>query len=292
MVGTEAVLCGRIGKKTESRSAAGGRHRSAAYGRGADAAEVASRVVTADLDRPSRRADLRRSVALFRAFRVEQSDPDRFYRMLADDSVEQLESFVDLAGQTVLDVGGGPGYFATAFRSRGARYLTVESSVGELAALSVPTPGSVLGDAQAIPFRSGAVDVCYSSNVLEHVPRPWRMATEMIRVTRPRGLVFISFTNWLGPWGGHETSPWHYVGGHRAAGRYERRHGRQPKNVFGESLFAVSVGDALRWARNAPDVHLLAAFPRYHPRWACPIVRLPGIREIGTWNLVMVLRRT
>ena len=38
------------------------------------------------VDRPS----LRRSVDLFRAFRVEQTDPDRFYGALASDSISQL----------------------------------------------------------------------------------------------------------------------------------------------------------------------------------------------------------
>src|SRR4051795_13519055 len=62
-----------------------------------------------------------------------------------------------------------------------------------------------------LPFRDDAVDLCYSSNVLEHVPDPWRMAEEMLRVTRPGGVAFISYTSWYGPWGGHETAPWHFL---------------------------------------------------------------------------------
>lgn len=65
-------------------------------------------------------ATLGRSWRLFRAFQVEQSDPDRFYSLLANDSVRQLSSWTPLAGKIVLDVGGGPGYFATAFRGAGA----------------------------------------------------------------------------------------------------------------------------------------------------------------------------
>ena len=60
------------------------------------------------------------------------------------------------------------------------------------------------------------------------------MADEMVRVTRPGGLIFLSYTLWWGPWGGHETSPWHYLGGGRAARRYERRLGHRPKNVYGD----------------------------------------------------------
>jgi SAM-dependent methyltransferase len=236
-------------------------------------------------------ATLRRSVALLRDFRVEQTDPDRFYRSLAADSVAQLSAYVPLAGRLLLDVGGGPGYFADAFRAAGAAYYAVDSDVGELSARGAAGPGTVLGSGMRLPVHDGAVDVCYSSNVLEHVPDPWRMAADMVRVTRPGGTVFLSFTAWLGPWGGHETAPWHYLGGAYARERYRRRHGREPKNRFGESLFAVGVGDALRWARRCPQVEVVDAFPRYHPWWARSTVLVPGLREVATWNLALVLRR-
>lgn len=237
------------------------------------------------------RATIGRSIALFQAFRAEQTDPDRFYGLLARDTVAQLGSYAPLLDATVVDVGGGSGYFTRRFESVGARCVCVDCDAGEMAAHGPPPPGSVLGSALALPFADGTVDVCFSSNVLEHVPQPWRMAEEMVRVTRPGGLVFLSFTNWLSPWGGHETAPWHYLGGDRAARRYERRTGHPPKNHFGRSLFAVSVSAALRWARGNRQVKVIDALPRYLPSWARPIVRTPGVREVVTWNLALVLRR-
>jgi len=194
-----------------------------------------------------------------------------------------------LAGAVVLDVGGGPGWFRDAFRSRGAVYLAVESDAGELAGLGAPGPGSVQASGLALPIRQAAVDVTFSSNVLEHVPDPERFADELVRVTRPGGTVFLGFTPWLSPWGGHETSPYHYLGGHRARRRYQARHGHPPKNAFGRSLYAVSVSRMLRWARSA-DAELVAVLARYHPWWAQWLTRLPLVREVATWNVVLVLR--
>jgi SAM-dependent methyltransferase len=239
----------------------------------------------------ARSATLARSVTLFRAFLREQREPDLFYGVLAQDSVAQLAEHVPLDGVTVLDVGGGPGYFADAFRGAGATYVGLEPDAGELVARGEPAPGTLRASGEALPVRSAAVDVCYSSNVLEHVRHPWTMGAEMVRVTRPGGTVFLSFTPWWSPWGGHETAPWHYLGGARARRRYRRRTGQEPKNRFGESLFPVSVGAALRWARRCPDVELVTAFPRYHPWWARWVVAVPGLREIVSWNLVLVLRR-
>lgn len=242
----------------------------------------------------TRQATLRRSVRLLREFRHEQSDPARFYTALADDSARQLAGYVDLEGRTLLDVGGGPGYFRDAFTAAGAHYLSLDSDVGELSGLGEIAPGTVIGSGMALPFRDAAVDVCYSSNVLEHVPRPWRMAEEMVRVTRPGGLVYLSYTVWFGPWGGHETAPWHFLGGHRARRRYLRTHGHEPKNKYGESLFALTVRDGLRWARaraSRGDVELVDLAPRYNPWWSRWLLHVPVVREVVTWNLVIVLRK-
>lgn len=235
-----------------------------------------------------RPATVARSVRLFRLFLHEQSDPGRFYSAFAQDSVAMLSDVVDLAGRTVLDVGGGPGFFSRSFAGAGARYVGVE--------LDAPTDApaeaySVRGSGTALPLRTAAVDVAYCSNVLEHVADGWRMADELVRVTRPGGTVFLSFTPWLSPWGGHETAPWHYLGGRRAADRYARRTGHRPKNDFGRSLFAYRASTALRWARRHPDVELVRAYPRYHPWWAWWVAAVPGLREVAAWNLALVLRR-
>lgn len=237
------------------------------------------------------RPSLRRSVTLFRGFRVEQTDPDHFYTLLARDTVDQVRRYAPVRDRLVLDIGGGPGYFAEAFTAAGARYVGLDIDHAELLARRHAVPLALVGDARRLPLRSASVDLAVSSNVLEHLERPWAMADEMVRVTRPGGLVYLSFTPWLSPWGGHETSPWHYLGGARARRRYARRHGREPKNRWGETLFGYSVGAALRWARRHDGVDVVDALPRYHPWWAKGVVAVPGLREVAAWNLVLVLRR-
>ncbi len=234
---------------------------------------------------------LRRSIRLFGAFRLEQTEPATFYQALAADSIAQLAQYVDPAGKTVLDVGGGPGYFRDAFQGAGSRYFALDADVGELSGLGDIASGTVIGSGMQLPFADESIDVCYSSNVLEHVSDPWLMAEEMVRVTRRGGVVFLSYTVWWGPHGGHETAPWHFLGGRRARERYRRQHGREPKNRFGESLFPVTVKAGLDWARRQTDAVVLDLVPRYNPRFAHWLTRVPVVRELVTWNLVIVLQR-
>lgn len=249
----------------------------------------------------ARQATLGRSIRLLSEFRHEQSDPARFYGALAADTSAMVTDLWRAAhpddslghrDRTLLDVGGGPGYFATAFTNAGWNYVGVEPDSTEMHAagqVGRGGPGTfVRASGLALPFADASVDVCMSSNVAEHVPDPWRLGAEMLRVTKPGGLVILSYTVWLGPFGGHETGLWHYLGGPRAAERYTRRHGHRPKNDYGSSLFAVSAADGLRWARSTGS--LVAAFPRYHPRWAWWMTSVPGLREFLVSNLVLVLR--
>lgn len=234
---------------------------------------------------------------LLAEFRFEQSDPARFYGALARDTAAMVADLwhgvqgSDPAGRTLLDVGGGPGYFADAFAARGVDYIGVEPDPREMhAAPNLDRSGGVFvrASGMALPFADHSVDICLSSNVAEHVPQPWRLGAEMLRVTRPGGLAILSYTVWLGPFGGHEMGLTHYLGGARAAARYARKHGQPAKNNYGSSLFEVSAADGLDWGANTGA--LIAAFPRYHPRWAWWLTSVPVLREFAVSNLVLVLR--
>jgi SAM-dependent methyltransferase len=246
----------------------------------------------------AQRATLRRSVRLLSEFRYEQPDPARFYSALATDTAAMVSDLwrsahgESAAGRTLLDVGGGPGYFAAAFADAGVRYIGLEPDPREMHAAGPVLPRGadtfVRASGMALPFADDSVDICLSSNVAEHVPRPWQLGGEMLRVTKPGGLAVLSYTVWLGPFGGHEMGLTHYLGGTRAAARYTRKHGHRPKNDYGSSLFAISAADGLNWA--ASTGALVAAFPRYHPRWAWWLASVPVLREFLVSNLVLVLQ--
>jgi hypothetical protein len=51
------------------------------------------------------------------------------------------------------------------------------------------------------------------------------------------------------------------------------------------------VGRTLQQLRRRPGLRIVDAAPRYYPsqRW---ILRVPGLREVATWNCLVVLERT
>ncbi|MEU9663748.1 class I SAM-dependent methyltransferase [Streptomyces chartreusis] len=235
---------------------------------------------------------LRRSLALFRAFLREQHDPEHCYSLLARDAVAQVALHIGLEGRIVVDVGGAGGHFTEEFRRQGAHCYLFEPDTRALMSRGHIPEGAVSADGYLLPLRDAAADVYFSSNVLEHVADPETFLSEAVRVTKPGGLIYLSCTNWLSPWGGHETAPWHYLGTDRARARYLRRTGREAKHKVGVNLFPLHVGPTLRQIRARQDVLLVSARSRYWPFLPGAITRIPGLREIATWNLLLILRRT
>ena len=83
---------------------------------------------------------LRRSATLLQKFRTQYEDPDDFYTYLAEDTVRLVARYEPVEGQRVVDIGGGPGYFARAFLKAGAASCFVEPFWDEM------RPGTVNGN--------------------------------------------------------------------------------------------------------------------------------------------------
>ncbi len=119
---------------------------------------------------------------------------------------EQLRWVVSQAewsGKRVLDIGTGKGRLAVATALEGAHVTGLDLS-GEMlrdarlaardAHLSI---GFTLGDAELLPFPDQVFDIVTCVEALMHFPHPDFALRDMVRVTRPGGMVILSVTNWL-----------------------------------------------------------------------------------------------
>jgi len=225
---------------------------------------------------------------LFRLFREEKRNPVPFYEALADNTIAELP--FEVGTMRILDLGCGPGHYTEALRRAGATVVPVDFDAGELTAAGRPPTGALAADAHRLPVPDRSMDGVFCSNLLEHTRDTQGVLTEIARVLKPGGWAWVSWTNWYSPWGGHEITPFHYLGPRLGLAAYRRVKGEPRKNVPGDALFPVHIGQTLELVRREGALRLLDAFPRYYPsqRW---IVRLPGVREVLTWNCVLALQR-
>ena len=202
---------------------------------------------------------------------------------LAGDTARFLGGRVPLSGANVLDLGSGHGASGWVLERAGAVVVSADRR-------PLGGPRQVAGDGAALPFATASFDGAVCSNMLEHVPSREAVLAELARVIRPGGWVYLSWTAWYGPLGGHEYSPFHYLGVRpaRIIGRFLRP--GSGHNVPGVGLFPVHVGRTMRAIGSGGRFRIRCAVPRYWPSQAW-IVQIPGLREVATWNCLLLLER-
>jgi SAM-dependent methyltransferase len=97
-------------------------------------------------------------------------------------------------GQHVLDVGCGPGPLTRALSDRAANVAAVDPSSEfiEVCRTRIPDADARVGVAEQLPFPSGTFDATLAQLVVQLMDDRDAGVTEMIRVTRPGGIVAAS----------------------------------------------------------------------------------------------------
>lgn len=101
-----------------------------------------------------------------------------------------------LGSGQVLDVGCGTGVVAGRLAAAGYEVTGADPSPGMLSYLAehAPEVRAVEGSATALPFEDGSFDLAYCVAVMHHIADPeavHRSLGEMVRVTRPGGLILV-----------------------------------------------------------------------------------------------------
>jgi ubiquinone/menaquinone biosynthesis C-methylase UbiE len=106
------------------------------------------------------------------------------------------QRLVRSAPLTVLDAGCGEGAHITALAGQFVRGVGLDIALSALllaASRTGPDWAFVHADMMALPFRGDIFDACYSFGVLGLTPDPRQALSELVRVTKPGGLVGLWF---------------------------------------------------------------------------------------------------
>jgi len=136
--------------------------------------------------------------------RLYDADPDHeeasspWYQLVRED-------IGDIAGLRILEVACGRGGFVRQMALGGAHVIGCDFSFAALKAASTklfsadrpPMAVLVQGDAQNLPFADNSFDVVVSCETIEHLPQVQAAISEMFRVTRPGGRLFLTTPNYF-----------------------------------------------------------------------------------------------
>ncbi|MDX1953337.1 MAG: class I SAM-dependent methyltransferase [Verrucomicrobiota bacterium] len=222
---------------------------------------------------------------------LKAADDPTFYTFQADDAISWLEKKgVTLGkGVAVLDLGCGHGIFGGQLKKKGCEVtFSDEQNFLEPSLRNEPFIQFNLETDSFV--KLGSYDLVICSNVLEHLRMPSRLYDGIPQTLNPGGVFYLSWTNWLSPWGGHEFSPFHFLGAQTGVKLYDLLIGKKRLHTPYQNLFPTFIGKTLRDLTNIPNIQVKAVEPRYYPELKL-IMKLPGIREFLAWNTAIMMEK-
>lgn len=222
---------------------------------------------------------------------LQHKDDGGFYLLQARDAIRWLESAgVKFDSATsVLDLGCGHGIFGAELMKKGCPVTFADEGnflVPELA----QAPFKRINIDQEDISTLGRYDMVICSNVLEHLSKPREFIRDASKLLKPGGRLFLSWTNWLSPWGGHEFSPFHYLGPRRGHLIFEKLTGRKRIHTPYVNLFPTYIGQMVRTVRQESGLRVAKMAPRYYTELAF-LMHIPVLREFIAWNCAMLIEK-
>lgn len=220
-------------------------------------------------------------------------DYERFYLLQAQDAIRWMRRKGVPLGPTfrALDLGCGHGIFGSELMKTGCQVTFADVDPNYIPESLRAKAPHVAFDIDREPLeRLGQYDLVISSNVFEHLSRASEFLSTVHKILTPNGYFYLSWTNGLSPWGGHDFSPFHYLGYKRGYEVWYKLFKRKSNHIPYQNLFPTYIGKVLRDVRNSPTLSLVAAAPRYYTELAF-LLHIPIAREFLTWNCALLIKR-
>ena len=146
--------------------------------------------------------DIKGTYIAFGRYLEERFDGAEPPQLSLPETAQAVAAAVPAAARLVLDAGCGPNPVASlAVASRGREVVALDIGIGmvrlarQVAAARGHRIAGVVGDVEALPFRSAAFDAVVSDDTIEHLPDDRAGARELARVTAPGGTVVVATPN-------------------------------------------------------------------------------------------------
>ncbi len=210
-----------------------------------------------------------------------------------------LNMGVPVAQSHALDIGCGFGGYTSAIREAGSDIIGLDLDTTKLSRLAL----KVTGNALRTPFPGGRFSLVICASLIEHVADPDMLLTEIDRLMKPKGYLYLSFPPFYSPTGGHQFAPYHYLGERLAIAifnlhtRYQKHEWLKQHISFNPKSFTNSFGSwglyrrTINWAKREIKKYswdLIDCSARYMP---INPTFIPVVREFLTWHVQFLVQK-
>jgi len=140
--------------------------------------------------------------------------------MRAEETMNHMQKFTDFTDKRCLEIGCHFGGLSTYYALHGVKLEAIDSELGEpvleFARDYAREKGASLslnyGDVHNLHYEDNSFDIIIMDNILEHLSDFRKALLECRRVLKEGGLLFMNFSLFYGPFGGHQDSiPWYHL---------------------------------------------------------------------------------
>ncbi len=213
----------------------------------------------------------------------------KFQRYQAQWIIEGLIEKVDLSG-LVLDLGCGIGGYSSELEKRAKKVYALDLDIYS----NFPKRNNIIpifGNALYLPFKDNSLDFIFCSSLIEHVPEPEILLSEINRVLKEDKYLYLSFPPFYTPVGGHQFKPFHLLG--ETAAIFLTKLVKQIdvtdfKSSYGNiGLFPTTISKVKRLSKTA-NFKIIDITTRFFP---INVAKIPVFKEILTWHVEFLLKK-
>jgi len=109
-------------------------------------------------------------------------------------------------------LGSGRGGYSLIFKKYVKELIISDLKKPELLKLNNNLEFKKVDVTKKYPFKNNSFDLVFSCSLMEHIKYPENMISEIKRVLKPSGYLYLSFPPFYSPVGGHGLKPFHLLG--------------------------------------------------------------------------------
>jgi SAM-dependent methyltransferase len=194
---------------------------------------------------------------------------------------------VKFRDSVVLDVGCGRGGYARKFRKEGAKVIALDITT-ELFQ-NVKGIDFTLGNVCRLPFKDNSFDFIFSSSLIEHVPAPNVMVSELGRVLKKDGIFYLSFPPFWSPVGSHQFKPFHYLGERAATALSRKLYGVKSHKYDDKwgKLYIRKISQVKKLLKQN-GLNIKSTTTRMSP---INFAKIPFLNELFTWHVEFLIKK-
>jgi ubiquinone/menaquinone biosynthesis C-methylase UbiE len=123
----------------------------------------------------------------------------------------EIDLFKEIQDKRILDMGAGSGGKTVYYALNGAEHVTgvdinkdfIKQATDFASSKNARNIEFICAGSDKMPFRDNYFDLCIMNDVIEHILNPEAVLSEIIRILKPQGKLFINSPPYFHPYGAH-----------------------------------------------------------------------------------------